>query len=217
MGARLESSSATGIDGDQVDNSQQNAGAAYLFVQITDQPWAQKAYIKASNTEQQDEFGSAVAMHQNRFIIGAPREDSNSTGIGGDQGNNSATQSGAAYLYQIEDMTIHQRAYVKAINTDTNDQFGAQLAMSDTVIIIGANGEDSNATGVNGNANNNGASASGAAYAYSRHDADWMPIAYIKASNTDNNDRFGTSVSVSGRNVVAGAPVESSDATGNRW
>jgi hypothetical protein len=61
VGATLEDSNATDVDGDQTDNSTQEAGAVYVFTRsgIT---WAQQAYIKASNTEARDLFGHSVAL-----------------------------------------------------------------------------------------------------------------------------------------------------------
>src|SRR4029450_12959791 len=53
VGAYNESSNATGINGDQSDNSAQSAGAAYVFVR-NGTTWSQQAYLKASNTDAGD-------------------------------------------------------------------------------------------------------------------------------------------------------------------
>ncbi|MCH7684743.1 MAG: FG-GAP repeat protein, partial [Gemmatimonadetes bacterium] len=42
----------------------------------------------------------------------------------------------------------------------------------------------------------------------------WSQQAYLKASNTDADDRFGFSVAVSGDTVAVGAEREASAATG---
>ena len=49
VAAYWESSAATGVNGDQADNSIPNAGAAYIFTR-SGTTWTQQAYIKASNT-----------------------------------------------------------------------------------------------------------------------------------------------------------------------
>ena len=50
VGALVESSNATGVNGDQSDNSATRfAGAAYVFVR-NGTTWTQQAYLKASNT-----------------------------------------------------------------------------------------------------------------------------------------------------------------------
>jgi len=60
---------------------------------------AQQAYVKASNTEAQDKFGS-VALDGDTLAVGTTREDSNATGVNGDQADNSLSESGAAYVFE---------------------------------------------------------------------------------------------------------------------
>jgi hypothetical protein len=59
---------------------------------------------------------------------------------------------------------IAQQAYLKASNTGAFDRFGFSVAVSGDTVVVGAQLEDSNATGVNGNPGDNSAAASGAAY-----------------------------------------------------
>ena len=54
-------------------------------------------------------------------------------------------------------------------------------------------GEDSNATGINGNQADNSASDAGAVYVFTRSGTTWTQQAYVKASNTASNDYFGDS------------------------
>ena len=61
--------------------------------------WSQQAYLKASNTEAEDRFGTSVSVSGDTVVIGANREDSNAMGVDGDQGNDSAFDSGAAYVF----------------------------------------------------------------------------------------------------------------------
>ena len=49
IGAPYESSGATGIDGEQSDNSAFASGAVYVFTR-QGESWIQQAYVKASNT-----------------------------------------------------------------------------------------------------------------------------------------------------------------------
>jgi hypothetical protein len=98
--ARMEGSNATGIDGNQADNSAFEAGAAYLFVRDGGL-WSERAYVKASNTDVDDQFGYALALSGdgNTLAVGAGGEASTATGIGGNQANNSIQGAGAVYLY----------------------------------------------------------------------------------------------------------------------
>jgi hypothetical protein len=58
--------------------------------------WAQQAYLKASNTDAVDEFGYSVAISGDTVVVGAIGEDSNATGVDGNQSDNSVGSAGAA-------------------------------------------------------------------------------------------------------------------------
>ncbi len=100
VGAPCEDSNATGVNGNQGDNSAQGAGAAYVFVR-TGGVWVQQAYLKASNTGAWDFFGWSVAISGDTVVVGANGEDSNATGVNGNQADNSALNAGAAYVFNF--------------------------------------------------------------------------------------------------------------------
>jgi hypothetical protein len=228
VGAPGEMSIATGIDGNQSDNSINRAGAAYVFVRNEQNAWSQQAYVKASNTPQYDEFdggdvfGECVALSDdgNTLAVGARLEWSSATGIGGDQANDSAYWAGAVYLFERDELHAwSQQAYVKASNTDADDQFGGSLALSGdgNTLVVGAIGEDSAAMGIGGNQADNSSSNTGAVYVFARDgQSPWSQQAYVKASNSDNTDYFGYSVALSddGNTLVVGAIGEDSAAMG---
>jgi hypothetical protein len=188
-------------------------GGAYIFVR-TGTNWTQQAHLKGSNTEPGDYFGWSVAIAGNTVVVGANREASNATGIDGDSSNNSAANSGAAYIFVRSGTTWSQQAYLKASNTGADDGFGWSVAVSGETVVIGAPRESSNATGVNGDQNDDSAAESGAAYVFVRNGTTWSQQAYLKASNTDAYDIFALRVGISGDTVVVGAPQESSKAAG---
>ena len=70
--------------------------------------------------------------------------------------------------------------------------------ISGDTVVVGAFSEDSNATGVNGNQSDNSATDAGAAYVFVRNGTTWTQQAYLKASNTEANDVFGSAVAISG-------------------
>ena len=81
------------------------AGAAYVFAR-SGTNWIQHAYLKASNpgggvpgVSSGDLFGAAVAVSGDTVVVGAHYEDSDAKGINGDQSNNDAENSGAAYVF----------------------------------------------------------------------------------------------------------------------
>ena len=213
VGARGESSSATGVNGDQSDNSENRSGAAYVFVRAAG-AWSQQAYIKASNTGTFDAFGDTVAISGDTVVVGAPTEDSSAMGVNGDQSDNSTPTSGATYVFARTGSTWSQQAYLKASNTDENDQFGISVAVSGDLVVVGALREDSSAKFVNGDQSDDSATDAGAAYVFARTGSTWSQQAYLKASNAGAGDLFGTSVAVSGDDVFIGTPREDSSATG---
>lgn len=70
IGAPLERSSATGVNGNQSSNASADAGAAYVFVR-SGTSWSQQAYLKSSNTDGSDIFGGAVAIWGETIVVGA--------------------------------------------------------------------------------------------------------------------------------------------------
>jgi len=213
VGAVGEASNATGVDGDETNDLAVDSGAAYVFTR-TDDVWSQQAYLKASNTGASDEFGHSLAISGKILVIGAFRESSDATGVDGDSANNLAEWSGAAYVFVRDTGVWEQHAYLKASNTDEDDQFGTSVAISNSMIVVGARREASNATGVDGDETYNFAQDAGAAYVYTRTAGIWSQRAYLKASNTEANDEFGQSVAIAGHILVVGAHQEDSDATG---
>ncbi|MFZ0548957.1 MAG: FG-GAP repeat protein [Candidatus Promineifilaceae bacterium] len=213
VGATEEDSDANGVNGDQTDNSLFSVGAAYVFVR-SGTTWIQEAYMKASNSGNGDVFGSSVAVSGNTVVVGARGEDSNATGINGDETNDSYPNSGAAYIFARSGGTWSQQAYLKASNSEPDDRFGDSVALSGDKLVVGARQEDSGETGVNGNQTDNSAGSAGAAYIFTRSGETWNQQAYLKASNTDGSDLFGFSVNISGDTVIIGAPFEDGSTTG---
>jgi hypothetical protein len=220
IGSLWENSSATGVNGNQTNNNARDSGAAYVFVRYGTN-WVQQAYLKASNTGANDFFGCSVAISGDTIVVGAYGEDSNATGVNGSQTSNSATDSGAAYVFVREGTNWSQQAYLKASNTGSIDWFGWRVAVFGNTVVVTALGEASNATGVNGNQGNNSARYSGAAYVFVRDGTNWSQQAYLKASNTggpspgeQSGDQFGDSVAVLGDTIAIGAAEEDSNADG---
>ena len=104
VGVQEEASNATGVNGNQNDNSLPKAGAAYVFIG-TGGTWNQTDYLKASNNAKDPSlnaghwFGGAVAVSGDIITIGAVNEDSNATGVNGNQRDKSSQGAGAAYVF----------------------------------------------------------------------------------------------------------------------
>jgi len=194
------------------------SGAVYVFVRAGDS-WIEQAYLKASNAELADLFGRSVTLSAdgNTLAVGANGEDSLITGVNGDETNNSASASGAVYVFVRVGSTWMQQAYVKASNSDANDEFGTSVALSADgyVLAVGAMGEASASVGVGGSQTGNSANSAGAVYVFTRVGTTWSQQEYIKASNTESGDRFGEELALSddGTTLAVSAPLEDSNGT----
>ena len=208
-----ESSNATGINGDQANNLADSSGAVYVFVR-NGTNWSQQAYLKASNTDADDLFGWSISLNGDTLAVGAVEEDSASPAAGGSQGDNSVANSGAVYVFVRNGTSWSQQAFLKASNAAAEAWFGSAVSLSGNTLAVGADAEDSAATGVNGDQHNSAAVSSGAVYVFTRTGGIWSQQAYLKASNTDAGDNFGISVSLDGNFLAVGAYGEDSNTAG---
>jgi len=232
VGAPAEGSAATGVNGDDSDDSAPGAGAAYVFEKIDDE-WVQTAYLKASNTDAGDRFGFAVAISGDTIVVGAEREDSDQ---GDNQGVNAGTsetngldcEAGAAYVFERSGGVWEQTQYLKASNVDCGYFFGAMVSVTDTTLVVGSPGESSV-----------GGENSGAAYVFTLDQGEWAQSNFYKAFNADPDSAFagppgsvaygipsslvscevqattkGSSMGLSGDTLVVGTPYEDSPAIG---
>lgn len=213
VGATGEASAATGINGNQADNSAPTAGAVYVFTR-TGSTWAQQSYLKASNTGTGDLFGNALALAGDTLAVGAFGEASATTGVNGDQADNSALAAGAVYVFVRSSGTWTQQAYLKASNSGHDYEFGSAIALAGDMLVVGSMAENSGATGVGGNQSDGTAPGAGAAYVFSRGGTTWAQKAYVKSSNTGSDDGFGSAVALSADTLVVGALGESSSTPG---
>jgi hypothetical protein len=191
--------------------SEPDAGAVYIFQRDVD-VWAETAKLTASNANKGDCFGLSVALNADgsRLAVGAPLEDSDSTGVNGGENSNSQPNSGAAYVFERSGMNWAQTDYFKASNTGTPDLFGTSVALSSggKVLVVGAIGESSASFEINGSEEFNTAPGTGAAYAFKLKNSKWKQVAFIKASQPQAAANFGWKIvtAQNGSRVAVSAP-----------
>jgi hypothetical protein len=223
VGANYEDSTQTtitnGTGASSVNSSttSANSGAVYVYKR-SGTSWAQEAYIKAANNNEQDKFGFNVSLDNDTLAVGAPTEQSNQTTITngtGTSSNNSINNSGAVYVYKRTGTSWAQEAYIKAANNDIDDSFGGSgISIEGNTLAVGSPYEDSNQTTITngtGASSNNSNSYSGAVYVYKRTGTSWAQEAYIKAVNSNAGDLFGSSVSIDNDTLAVGAYSEDSN------
>ncbi len=228
VGVPEDDSGAAGIDANAGDGTAYETGAVYLYARSGGE-WRRQAFIKASNPDVNDRFGSSVALSADglTLAVGAPFESGGATGINGTQSDNSAFEAGAVYVYVYENDDWRQQAYVKSADAlvvrnqlqSRENRFGSAVALSSdgNLLIVGAPLEASETIGINGESEESiDTPAAGAVYTFIREGIDWRQQAYVKAANTQKWDSFGSSVSLSGDGgtLAVGATGEGSTAVG---
>ncbi len=231
-----EDGGARTVNGDESDNSARAAGALFVF-ERDGGTWAQTTYLKGSRIEATDQLGYSVAISDdgNTIASGLGDEDCltpgvNPTGCDDDSmpevGGN--VWVGAAYVFVRDGDTWAEEAFVKASNPRPYNSYGVKIALSGdgNTLAVPAYLEDEGARGVFGpepyplmivpnldpwREGLGEAVESGAVYLYTRENAEWRQRAYIKASNADIGDEFGSALALSadGRLLAVGAHNES--------
>jgi hypothetical protein len=177
-----------------------SAGVAYVFERQKSgaDAWGEVKILRASDTQEDDQFGYSVAVSGDVIVVGAPNENG---GAG-----NPAINAGAAYVFQRTQGGADNWGEVKilhASNAQAEDAFGWAVSVSGDIIVVGALLED----GGSGDPMTD----AGAVYVFQRRQGgadNWGQAKILHASDAQTGDGFGTSVAVSGDVIVVGAPAE---------
>jgi hypothetical protein len=171
-------------------------GAAYVFERNRGgaDAWGRARKLAASDAQDNDSFGNAVAISGDTIVAGAPWED----------GANPNSSRGAAYLFVYSGGRWQEVAIPRADDAEDDDRFGFSVAISGDTAVVGADGEDG------------GGTDQGAAYVLERNRDgvdSWGQVKKLSGWDSTDFDWFGISVAISGDTVVVGAYGE--DGTGN--
>jgi hypothetical protein len=178
-----------------------DVGSAYIFVR-SGSTWSQQQKIVASDRAASDLFGTSVAISGDYAIVGADREDEDTSGAA------TLSFAGSAYIFARSGNTWTQQQKIVASDRAADDFFGKSVAISGDYAIVGADREDEDTSGA---ATLSGA---GSAYIFVRTGSSWTQQQKIVASDRAASDFFGNSVAISGDYAIVGAPFEDEDASG---
>ena len=162
------------------EDNAHDAGRAYLFSR-NQAGWGQVAELKGSDTVAGDNFGWSVAMAGDTVVVGAPSR---------------SKDAGRAYVFGPTSAGCAQVGVLKGTGTVVNDGFGASVAVSGTVAVVGASGHDDYA---------------GAAYVFTDAAGRWQEKAELEGPGAVAGDEFGWSVATSGTTAVVGAQGHADD------
>ena len=158
-----------------------DAGSAYVFVR-SGTTWAEQQELTASAGAASDSFGSSVSVSGDTLVAGAP-------------GIFPATTPGGAYVFVRSGTTWTEQQKLLASDGLPDDEFGTSVSVFQDTVVVGAALDDT-AAGI----------YAGSAYVYVRSGATWTEQQKLTPSTPAAVDFFGSSVSISGDTVAAGAP-----------
>lgn len=199
-----------------------NNGATYVFTR-GEIDWTQEAYLKPASTFFTTLFGSSVDLSGdgNTLAIGA-KGDAGTVLNTDDPKNIDKAQvqeiakslgTGSAYVFTRSGTTWAQQAYLRPSTITVGGEFGGDVALSrdGNTLAVGSFREASNAKGINGDQGDTSLARAGAVFVFKHNNSVWTQQSYVKASNTDTDDRFGLNVAISGdgKTMAVGAHRES--------
>ena len=159
-------------------NLTNQTGAAYIF----NMDGSYVAMILAPDRTTSDYFGYSVAISDTRVVVGAySKSISDYSGI----------DVGAAYIFNTDGTYVTK---IMAPNAVPSGFFGRSVAVSDTKVFVGANG-DVNAGGIR----------TGSVYIFT---TDGAYVTKIIAPDGAVSDSFGYSVAISDTKIVVGAHLD---------
>ena len=169
------------------------AGAVFVFGR-QGEGWVEGAKIIAEDAAKSDRFGVAAAIHGDTIIVGSTLNDA---GRGKD--------AGAAYIFVREGNAWKQQAKLIGDDSRAGDHFGAGVATTGKIAVIGAPLYEEEGLG------------SGAAYAFLNTDGVWKETEKIVPDDPVKGLVFGSAVAISRDTVIvtAGAAAEDTPGFGN--
>ena len=185
-------------------NGNEAAGSVYIFTKNPDGAWVKASKITNPEPSIKDFFGYSISISGDGKIIAisAYNEDSDGNSVlQSPLTDDLKSNSGAVYIYSLEEGSWALKSFIKAPNSDKNDFFGRKVKLSKNgqVLVSTANGEDS----FDGSMSDNSVFSVGAAYVYrSNVSGDWVFEKYLKSTLPIQHSGFGQSLDISYRGDI---------------
>jgi len=185
FGCSVAVSGDTAVAGACTDDTAQgtDTGSAWVFVR-SGTIWTAQQQLLAADGAPTDAFGCSLAVSGDTAAIGAC----------GGEGPVGGADTGSVYVFVRAGTTWTLQQELYAPDVGSNASFGYSTSISGDTVVVGAPFADTTA----------GLDA-GSAYVFVRSGSTWAQQQKLLASDAAAHDQFGTSVSVSGDTVVAGA------------
>jgi len=162
------------------DDNGNRSGSAYVFKRDST-TWTQQDKLLASDGVAEDNFGSSVSISGDYIVVSSRLDDDN------------GTNAGSAYVFKRDTTSWSQQAKLLASDGAAGDEFGISVSISGDYAIVGAYFDDDKGTNT------------GSAYVFKRNNTSWTQQSKLLPSEADSLDFIGSSVSISGDNVILSA------------
>ena len=180
----------------EYDGLGNNSGVAFVL-RLTGSTWTVEQTLVPSDIQENDRFGSSVAIQGDTALVGAIFDDDPCR-------DGELCDTGSVYVFRFNGKTWNEVQKLVASDAVIGDRFGHQVALSGDTALVSAFSDDGAGSG------------SGSAYAF-RYDPTtllWNEVAKLKSSDAAAQDVFGISLAVSVDRAIIGAYWD--DDNGNR-
>lgn len=168
-----------------------SVGGVYVYT-LTDDVWSRVQLLQPYNGRQYDYFGASVSVYNRFAVVGA---------WGHNEGSGEA--SGAAYVYMgknnYQQWTLDK--VLSASDANAYDYFGRSVAICETTIVVGADGNDEMG------------SSAGAVYVFDRKKGAWGFTDKKTPPDGSKLHFFGVSVAIHNGTIVVGADGDDGEGT----
>lgn len=185
--------SSTDVSG---TNTISGTGAAYVFKRDAAGNWNQTQKLTASAPHPGANFGASVDISGNWILIGAEEEHYDENEV------YNQNNEGAAYLFEDNGTgSWTQKRKLRSHDGYNGDLFGRSVSLDGNYALIGSlGGKNEHGTDY--------IPFAGSAYLYERNGSTWSLKKKLVAPDRSLQDEFGISVSISGDQIIIGAPKE---------
>ena len=185
-----EFSYSTCIDGDYAiigarfaEGNKDGSGAAYIFKR-NGTTWYEEQKLVPSDGAGGDRFGVTVSIDNEYAVVGSFKNAVN------------GVRKGAVYVYKRYGTTWVEEQKLVASDGGAGDKFGSGIQIDEDYIVVGSHVHDYNEHDI------------GAAYVFKRNGSTWHEQQKLLASDGQEEDEFGGSVSLDGDYIVIGAAMD---------
>jgi hypothetical protein len=170
-------------------------GLAYVYQRDSKGQWQQIKEVRASDGKPNDHFGASVAISGSTIVIGAPNEVTFDPFV--------PPSKGAVYIFEKDLGGANNWGEAKKLtgsDSQDNDLFGFAVDIEKDMIAIGAPSHGDLIL------------EQGTVYVFARHrdkGNPWKQVEKIVADFPNVGDQFGSSVAITKKLIVVGAPADS--------